>query len=109
MLSARRRFAAVGAGLVAENGLRCLGALALWLAGVDDPGGVRPRACSPGTLAAAALAVGASGSARTGTGGDGESAAGASSAATGGPSCSARRSLTGGPVLLALAGGTAPR
>ena len=37
VLTGRRRFAAVGAGLVAENGVRCLGALALWLAGVDNP------------------------------------------------------------------------
>ena len=37
VLSARGQFGAVGAGLVAENGLRCVLALALWLEGVHDP------------------------------------------------------------------------
>lgn len=37
VLSARRQFGAVGAGLVAENGLRCVLALALMLADVHDP------------------------------------------------------------------------
>ena len=36
-LSARRRFTAVGTGLVAENGLRCVLAAGLALAGVDAP------------------------------------------------------------------------
>ena len=37
LLAARRRFPALGAVLVAENGLRCIAALVLMVAGVDDP------------------------------------------------------------------------
>ena len=37
LLAARRRFPALGAALVAENALRCVAALALMVAGVDDP------------------------------------------------------------------------
>jgi O-antigen/teichoic acid export membrane protein len=37
LLAARRRFPALGAALVAENALRCLAALALMVAGVQDP------------------------------------------------------------------------
>lgn len=37
LLAARGRFPALGAALVAENALRCLAALVLMVAGVDDP------------------------------------------------------------------------
>jgi O-antigen/teichoic acid export membrane protein len=37
LLAARRRFPALGAALIAENALRCLAALVLMAAGVDDP------------------------------------------------------------------------
>jgi len=37
LLAARRRFPALGAALVAENALRCVAALALMVAGVEDP------------------------------------------------------------------------
>ena len=37
LLAARRRFPALGAALIAENALRCVAALALIIAGVEDP------------------------------------------------------------------------
>lgn len=100
VLSARGRFGAVGAGLVAENALRCALALGLWLAGVHDPAaygwslvlGYLTAFCFP-----QALRLGAEGTTRanplaflggTGTG-----------------QLVAQAVLTGGPVLLAAAGG----
>ena len=104
VLTGRRRFAAVGAGLVAENGVRCLSALALWLAGVDNP--VAYGLCLLAGYAAAAVWPSTFRLARTGTGGDGESPL-AFLGGTGGAQVIGQAVLTGGPVVLVLAGGTA--
>ena len=104
VLTARRRFAAVGAGLVAENGIRCLGALVLWVAGVDDP--VAFGVCLLAGYAGSAAWPGAFRLARTGSSGDGESPL-AFLGGTGGAQVLGQAVLTGGPVVLVLAGGTA--
>ena len=104
VLTGRRRFAAVGAGLVIENGVRCLSALVLWLAGVDQP--VAYGLCLLGGYAAAAVWPSTFRLGRTGTGGDGESPL-AFLGGTGGAQVIGQAVLTGGPVVLVLAGGTA--
>ncbi len=113
-LSARHRFGAVALALAAENGLRCLAAAALIAAGTHAP--LLFGAC----LAAGSL-VGLAwpssfwfGSGATERGGaDGSDAAASPSAAlaflggAAGGQLIAQAVLTGGPVVLALSGGTA--
>ncbi len=100
-LSARRRFTAVGTGLVAENGLRCALAAGLALAGVDAPE-VYGLVLVAGYLAAllwpSALLPHADG-----TAGD-HAALGFVTGASAGQLL-AQAALTGGPVLLAAVGG----
>lgn len=100
-LSARRRFRAVGAGLVAENGLRCLLAVGLAMAGVTSPeayGAVLVVGYLGALVWPSALLLR----------GDGEphraSALGFVSGASAGQLL-AQAALTGGPVLLAAVGG----
>lgn len=101
-LSSRRRFTAVGASLAAENGLRCVAAAALIAAGVDSP--VAYGACLvAGYLVVAfwpsSLRFGHRGAAPP---------PGAPMALVGGFAVAqllAQLALTGGPVLLAVAGG----
>lgn len=103
VLTARARFGAVGAGLVAENAVRCLLALALMVAGVDDP-----VAYGLSLLAGYAAVAGWPSTfrlARTGTGGD--SSPLTFLGGTGGGQVLGQAVLTGGPVVLALAGGSA--
>lgn len=107
-LTARRRFGAVGAGLVAENGLRCLAALVLLAAGVDDP------AAYGGCLVAGYLTAVLWPHAFRLADDDEEEEAdlppSAPLAFVGGIAsgqAAAQAVLTGGPVLLALAGGAA--
>jgi O-antigen/teichoic acid export membrane protein len=101
-LTARRRFGAVGGSLAVENGLRCVAALALLLADVDDP--VAYGGCLiVGYLAAAVWPS----SLRFGRGGT-PAGAGATMALVRGVGLGqlfAQLALTGGPILLALAGG----
>ncbi len=104
VLTARRRFAAVGAGLVAENGIRCLGAVVLMVAGVDDP--VAYGVCLLAGYAGAAAWPGTFRLARTGSAGDGESPL-AFLGGAGGAQVLGQAVLTGGPVVLVLAGGSA--
>ena len=104
VLSARRRFGAVGAGLAAENAVRCLAAFALVLGEVHEP--VAYGLCLLIGYAAIAAWPSTFRLARTGTGGQGESPlaflGGAGTAQVVGQAV-----LTGGPVTLALAGGSA--
>lgn len=102
VLTARRRFAAVGAGLVAENAVRCLAALALIAAGVDEP--VAYGLC---LLAGYAAVTGWPSTFRLSTLGSpsGESAL-AFLGGAGGGQVLGQAVLTGGPVVLALAGGS---
>lgn len=104
VLTARGRFAAVGAGLVAENAIRCLAALALSLAGVQDP--VAYGLCLLGGYAAAAFWPSTFRLSRTGSAGDGSSPL-AFLGGAGGGQVIGQAVLTGGPVVLALAGGSA--
>lgn len=100
-LSARRRFAAVGTGLVAENGLRCVLAAGLAVAGVD-----RPEAYGV-VLLAGYLAAGLWPSAllpRRGGGATDVAALGFVTGASAGQLLG-QAALTGGPVLLAAVGG----
>lgn len=100
VLSGRGRFGAVGAGLVAENGLRCLLALVLWLAGVDDPaayGWALVLGYLTGFAFPSALRLGSEGAERVSPFGF------LGGAGTG--QLVAQAVLTGGPVLLATAGG----
>jgi O-antigen/teichoic acid export membrane protein len=104
VLTARRRFRAVGAGLVAENAVRCLAAAALIAAGVRDP--VAFGLCLLAGYVAvlgwpSSLRLGSSGAPR----GD-ESALTFLGGAAGGQLIG-QAVLTGGPVVLALAGGSA--
>ena len=99
-LGGRGRFVAVGVSLVAENGLRCLTVVALLLAGVRDPE-LHGLALAAGGL----IALWPSGwrFADTGT------AHGGALAFLGGAAAGqvvAQGVLTGGPVLLALLGGS---
>jgi O-antigen/teichoic acid export membrane protein len=103
VLTARRRFRAVGLGLVSENLLRSAAALALMLAGVHEP--VAYGLCLLLGYAAVAAWPSAFRLSRGGTDGDGDSPwvflAGA-----GGGQVIGQVVLTGGPVVLALAGGS---
>jgi O-antigen/teichoic acid export membrane protein len=99
-LSARRRFTAVGAGLVAENALRCVLAAGLALAGVDAP-----AAYGLALVAGYAAVLWPSALLPRATGAAGEPAAlGFVTGASAGQLL-AQAALTGGPVLLAAAGG----
>jgi O-antigen/teichoic acid export membrane protein len=100
-LSGRHRFAAVAAGLVAENGIRCLAAAVLAAAGVGDPV-VFGLALVAG-YAAAALWPAALVPRRAGAGGGGTPLLFLSGASAG--QLLAQATLTGGPVLLAAVGG----
>jgi len=100
-LSARRRFSAVGTGLVAENGLRCVLAAGLALGGVEAPEAYGV------VLVVGYVAAGLWPSAlRLRPGGDvGDTAAlGFVTGASAGQLL-AQATLTGGPVLLAAVGG----
>ncbi|MCW2845591.1 MAG: hypothetical protein JWN22_3507 [Nocardioides sp.] len=104
MLSARRRFAAVGAGLVAENGARCLAAVVLAAAGVDSPEAYGLCLVLGYVAAVAWPSTFRLSSARTAT------HAAPPWAFLGGASGGqliGQTVLTGGPVALALAGGSA--
>lgn len=101
VLSGRHRFGAVGVGLVVENGLRCVAAAALMLAGNEQP-----AAYGAALLAGyAAVAVRPSSFVlrATGSGASGDSLAFVSGASAG--QLLAQVTLTGGPVLLAAVGG----
>ena len=104
VLTARHRFRAVGAGLVAENALRCVAAAALMVAGVDDP--VAYGFCLVAGYATAGLW---SSALRVGTGARDLSAPSATAFLGGsaGGQLIGQAVLTGGPVVLALAGGSA--
>jgi O-antigen/teichoic acid export membrane protein len=102
LLAARRRFPALGAALVAENSLRCVAALALMVAGVEDP------VAYGVSLVAGYLAIGfwPSTFRIADTGGDQEAEsplAFVTGASVG--QLLGQVVLTGGPVLLAAAGG----
>ena len=101
MLSGRHQFVALGIGLIIENGLRCLAAVALMVAGSDSP-----------TAYGVALVLGGLAALfwptalvprRTGTGGLGTPLAFVSGASAG--QLLAQVTLTGGPVLLAAVNG----
>ena len=102
LLAARRRFPALGAALVAENALRCVAALALMVAGVDDP------VAYGLSLVAGYLAIGFWPStyriADTGNDVGAESPLAFVTGASVGQLLG-QVALTGGPVLLAAAGG----
>ena len=100
-LSARRRFTAVGAGLVAENALRCVLAVGLAAGGVDDP-----ETYGVVLVAGYATALLWPGALWPRRGGDAGSAAalGFVTGASAGQML-AQAALTGGPVLLAAVGG----
>lgn len=104
VLTARRRFAAVGAGLVAENGIRCVGAAALMLAGVRNP--VAFGLC---LLAGYAAVLAWPSGLRLARGGGprGDESALAFLGGAAGGQLIGQAVLTGGPVVLALAGGSA--
>jgi O-antigen/teichoic acid export membrane protein len=102
LLAARRRFPALGAALVAENALRCVAALALMVAGVEDP------VAYGVSLVAGYVAIGfwPSTFQIADTGGDQEAEsplAFVTGASVG--QLLGQVVLTGGPVLLAAAGG----
>ena len=107
VLSGRRRFGAVAGELVAENGLRCLVAFGLAVAGVDEPlayglallSGHGVVVCWPSSLM---VRRGRSAAIKT----DGRSAVAFLSGASSGQLL-AQVVLTGSPVLLALRGGSA--
>jgi O-antigen/teichoic acid export membrane protein len=100
VLSARGQFGAVGAGLVAENGLRCVLALGLWLAGVHDPVAYG-WALVLGYLTAFAFPR----ALRLGTEGDAYANPFTFLGGAGTGQLIAQAVLTGGPVVLAAAGG----
>lgn len=115
--TARERFGAVGAGLVAENLLRVIAALAMAAAGVTEPlayagcllVGYAAALGWPNALVPAAPVSG-SGEATPdgpGAGADTRSAALAFLGAAAAGQLASQAVLTGGPVVLALAGGTA--
>jgi O-antigen/teichoic acid export membrane protein len=101
VLSARRRFTAVGVGLFAENAVRCLGALGLLLAGVDEP-----VAYGLALLAGYGVVLAQPSIWRLDRGGSAghESPLGFLGGTAGGQ-LMGQTVLTGGPVALALAGG----
>lgn len=104
VLTARERFAAVAAGLVVENALRCLAAAVLVATGVDDP-----AAYGLCLVAGYAAALGWPSAFRLARTGDTERT-GSPFAFLGGAAggqAIGQAVLTGGPVVLALAGGTA--
>ncbi|MFC6286189.1 lipopolysaccharide biosynthesis protein [Nocardioides sp. GCM10027113] len=104
-LTARRRFALVGVGLAAENALRCVGAAVLLAAGVEDPAAY--GACLVLGYVTAALWPGAF---RLRSDAAAPPAAGGSLGFVGGVASGqlvSQTVLTGGPVVLALAGGRA--
>ncbi len=102
-LAARRRFTALAAALVAENGVRVVAALALLISDVTDPvsfGLVLASGAWVGLLWPSAFRF------ATGTGdGASESALGFLGGASGGQ-LAGQAVLTGGPVVLALTGGS---
>lgn len=104
VLSGRGRFGAVGAGLAAENALRCLTAVALVLAGVEEP--VAYGLCLLSGYAAVLAWPSTYRLARTGDSGHGESPL-AFLGGAGGAQVVGQAVLTGGPVVLALIGGSA--
>ena len=100
-LGGRGRFAAVAWSLVAENGLRCLLVAALLLAGVHDP-------VAHGLCLVAGSVVASWRAAWRFAGGDhSESSAFAFLGGSAGAQVAGQAVLTGGPVLLALTGGSA--
>jgi len=103
VLTARRRFAAVASGLVAENAVRCVGAAALMAAGVRDP--VAFGLCLLAGYATVLAWPSAFRLERNGAPRD-ESALTFLGGAAGGQLIG-QAVLTGGPVVLALAGGSA--
>ena len=104
VLTARRRFRAVGLGLVCENLLRSAAALVLMAAGVRSPGRLRAVPAARVRLGGGlplhlpALAAGARRARAT--------RRGPSSPGPGGGQVIGQVVLTGGPVVLALAGGS---
>jgi O-antigen/teichoic acid export membrane protein len=102
VLTARRRFVAVATGLVAENVVRCLAAGALIVAGVRDP--VAYGVCLLAGYAAVLAWPATFRLARTGSRGE-ESPLTFLGGAAGGQLVG-QVVLTGGPVVLALAGGS---
>jgi O-antigen/teichoic acid export membrane protein len=101
VLSARHRFTAVGVGLFAENAVRCAAALALFIAGVDEP-----VAYGLALLAGYGVVLAQPSIWRLERGGSGghESPLGFLGGTAGGQ-LMGQTVLTGGPVVLALAGG----
>jgi O-antigen/teichoic acid export membrane protein len=104
VLAARGRFMAIGVGLVAENALRFLAALALTAAGVEDP--VAYGLCLLVGYAATAGWPSTFRLSRSGSAGESESPLAFLGGAAGGQLLG-QAVLTGGPVALALAGGSA--
>ena len=104
VLTARRRFTAVGAGLVADNAVRCLAAVALMVAGVTDP--VAYGVCLLAGYATVVAWPSTFRLGRTGASGADESPLTFLGGASGGQLIG-QAVLTGGPVVLALAGGSA--
>ena len=104
MLTARHRFAALGVGLVAENAVRCVAAAVLMAAGVENP--VAYGVCLLVGYVAASIWPSTFRLARTGSGGDGRSPLVFLGGTAGGQTIG-QVVLTGGPVVLALAGGSA--
>lgn len=106
LLAARRRYAAVGAVLVAENLVRCVAAMVLVVLDVDDP------AAYGAALLVGYAACAAWGSAwRTRDTGpavraDGPGSTGTFLGGAAGAQVVAQAVLTGGPVLLAVLGGS---
>lgn len=100
-LSARHQFVSVGVGLVVENALRCVMAVVLILAGIDDPTTFGVALVIGG--AAALLWPAALVPRTTGTGHIGTPLTFVSGASAG--QLLAQVTLTGGPVLLAVVGG----
>lgn len=107
LLAARRRYAAVGAVLVAENLVRCVAALALVVLEVDDPAAYG-AALLLGYLACAGWV--SAWRTRPDTGpsvrDDGPRSAGTFLGGAAGAQVVAQAVLTGGPVLLAVLGGS---
>jgi O-antigen/teichoic acid export membrane protein len=104
-LGGRGRFGAVAVSLVAENGLRCVLVAALLLAGVTDP-----VAYGLGLVAGSAVVVAWPSALRFTAQGTGAGAASAPLVFLSGAASSqlvSQAVLSGGPVLLALLGGSA--
>ena len=104
VLAARRRFTAVGVGLVAENAVRCVAAASLVLAGVRDPAAY--GLCLVVGYAAVLAWPSSFRLGRTGLPRGDESPLTFLGGAGGGQVIG-QAVLTGGPVVLALAGGSA--